>query len=160
VKNPKNPLIYIIDKSAAYRLQLKASLAAISLHNLQFFDNTEACLDFGGVPDIIILDDIQENECMSGIDFLRIYQNRYRKSIFLFLSTNNNLDDAVSAIKLGATDYVVKSKVGLNRLTRRIDKLVQSQLFDSKKKKFLKTAVFFLGTFSFLLATAIILYNL
>ena len=154
----KNPLIYIIDQSNSYRVLLQNNLAAIQLENLKAFQSIEECLDFGGKPDIIILDDQQANEGMSGIDFLRIYQSRYKRSEFLFLSSNTNLDDAVSAIKLGASEYIVKSKVGLKRLIKRIDKLVKSKALDQRKKKLLRAAVLCLGTFSFILAVAIILY--
>lgn len=123
------------------------------------FESIEDCLSCAGTPDIIILDDRQSNERLSGIDFLRIYQKKYSKSEFFFLSSNTNLDDAVSAIKLGATDYIVKSKIGLNRLVKRVESLIKTKASDKRKKVFLRASILSLGTFSFLLVLAVILYN-
>lgn len=113
----------------------------------------------GGSPDIIILDDLQGREHLSGMEFFRVYRDHYKESCFIFLSSNTSLEVAVEAIKLGAIDYILKSKTGIDRLVRKVDHLVSVNLRIRKRKRTLRAAALSLGMCSLLLAVAVLLYN-
>jgi DNA-binding NarL/FixJ family response regulator len=133
-------------------------MEALNYCNLQSFESVEDCIVTAGRPDIIILDDIQVNGQISGIDFMRIYGSRYPNTEFLFLSSNTNLDDAVSAIRLGAHDYIVKSKIGLSRLVKRVDRIVSSKAKSERMKLVFRAAFLSLGMSGLIFAVAVMLY--
>lgn len=158
LKNPKNPLIYVIDTNASYSKVIRGGLAALNYNNIDLFGNTGECLLAGGSPDIIILDNNQGMDHLSGIEFFRVYRKRFQNAHFLFLSSNPNLDIAVNAMKLGAYDYIVKSKLGLERLLERVDKLVNVYRKDLKRKFVHRLTLFSIGIFSLIFLLAIFIY--
>ena len=112
-----------------------------------------------GSPDIIILDNNQGKDHLSGVEFFRVYRQRYQTTHFLFLSSNTNLDIAVNAMKLGAYDYIIKSKLGLERLIVRVDKLVNVYRNDLRRKNFHHLTLFSIGILSMIFFVAIYLYT-
>ena len=132
---------------------------ALNYRNVDLFGSTGECLLAGGSPDIIILDNNQGNDHLSGLEFFRVYRKKFQRAHFLFLSSNTNLDIAVHAMKLGAYDYIIKSKLGLERLIERVDKLVNVYRKDLKRKYLHRITLLSLGMFSLIFILAIILYT-
>ncbi len=159
MKNPRNPLVYIIDRNASYRRLISNCLSALGLTRIERFENVTQCLQHGKQPDIIILDEHQENNHPRGLDFIRIYYPRYSDSHFIFLSSNTRLEDAVSAMKLGACDYIVKSKFGLDRLMSRVDQLMRVSKKIQNRNRILRAAIFSFFIGSLLLAVAVFVYE-
>lgn len=159
LKNPRNPLIYVIDTSTSYQKIIRSCLAALNYHNIDVFGSTGECLLAKGSPDIIILDNNLGKNHLSGIEFLRIYRKKYRTTHFLFLSSNTNLDIAVNAMKLGAYDYILKSKLGLERLIERIDKLVNIYRNDLRRRIFQLATLLSLGIIGLIFIVAILFYT-
>jgi len=152
------PLIYIIDKSRNYRHILSNCLMALGSSNVETFDNPQAALEKWANPDIIILDHETKEDHISGLDFFREYgDSRLKSTRFLFLSSNSSMHIAVSAIRLGAYDYILKSKAGLERLVAQVEKLVKIQVRNYRGKLILKFALYSLGIASVILGAAI--YN-
>lgn len=159
LKNPKNPHIYVIDKNPSYRKVIQGCLSALNYRNIELFDSTGECLLAGGSPDIIILDNNQDKDQLSGIEFFRVYRKKFQTAHFLFLSSNTNLDIAVKAMKLGAYDYIIKSKMGLEHLIERVDKLVNIYRKDLKRKNLHRITLISLGIFSLIYLLAILFYT-
>jgi DNA-binding response OmpR family regulator len=159
LKNPKNPLIYVIDTNASYRKVIQGGLSALNYNNINLFGSTGECLLANGSPDIIILDNNQGNDHLSGIEFFRVYRRKFQAAHFLFLSSNTNLDIAVNAMKLGAYDYIIKSKLGLERLLERVDKLVNVYRKDLKRRNLHRLTLISLGIFCLIFLLAIIHYT-
>jgi DNA-binding NtrC family response regulator len=158
LKNPKNPLIYVIDTNPSYRKVISGCLSALNYRNIDSFSTIGDCLLANGTPDIIILDNEQGEEHLTGLEFFRVYRKRFQQTHFLFLSSDNNLDVAVDAIKMGAYDYIVKSKIGLERLIERVDKLVKVYRNDLKRKHLYIFTLLSLGVLCIVFITAVLLY--
>lgn len=117
-----NPLIYIVDGSDTYRKIIVACLEALSNTNIRTFDDGESCFTaIGQIPEIIILDYNLGDGKWNGLEFMTEYTRINRSTKFIFLSSNTKVDVAVDAIRLGAIDYILKSKSGLTRLAKQID---------------------------------------
>lgn len=158
MKNPANPLIYIIDKNEGYKKILNACLKALKFNNLRTFESCEECLDSSEIPDIVILDHAMKEYHISGLDFLIRHKQKYASTHFLFFSSDASVDVAVRSIKWGASDYFIKSKKGLEQLILRFTKLIQSYREIRRKKLVYNAALFSLGIVSIVFAIAIILY--
>lgn len=158
MKNPKNPLIYVIEKNDSYRKIIRTCLGALNYHNINMFSDPGECLLASDSPDIIILDNNQGTEHISGVEFFRVYRQRFQSTHFLFLSSNTNLDIAVKAMKLGAYDYIIKSKMGLERLIERVDKLVNVYRNDLRRKLFHRLGLLSLGILGLIFIVSIYLY--
>lgn len=158
LRNPKNPLIYVIDSNDSYRKIIRSCLLALNYRNISLFKSTGECLVENNSPDIVILDNNLGPDRISGLEFFRIYRKRFEKSQFLFLSSNSDLEVAVNAMKLGAYDYIIKSKMGLEQLIERVDKLINVYRRDLKRRKFHRIALLSIGLFSLIFIFAIILY--
>lgn len=159
LRNPRNPLIFVIDSNASYRKIIRSCLKALNYCNIHLFQSTGECLLAEGSPDIIILDNNQGKDHLTGVEFFRIYRKKFQTAHFLFLSSNTNLDVAVNAMKLGAYDYIVKSKWGLERLIERVDKLVNVYRKDLRRKIIHRITLVTLGIFSIIFLLAILIYT-
>ena len=159
MKNQFNPTIFIIDPSHAYKKIIKNCLEALNYNNIYMFSNAEEIKDSKLSPNIIILDQELGPQKMKGLDFLKKYKTKYLNSHFIFLSSNTNLEIAVDSIKFGAFDYIIKSRIGLERLILKINGLVGNQIKLRSRTKIFKAAVVTLGMFSLIFLVAVILYN-
>ncbi len=159
MKNPANPLIYIIDSNSGYRKILDTCFNALKFSNLRTFETCEACLESDEIPDIIILDHAMKEYHISGLDFLISYKQQYSNTHFLFFSSDASVDIAVRSIKWGACDYFIKSKKGLEQLILRFNNLIQSYKLMRRKQFVYNAAIISLGMFSLVFAIAILLYN-
>jgi DNA-binding NtrC family response regulator len=155
-----DPVIHIVDRSRTYRKIVEECLTALGYSNVAAFENPEELLSFKLAPDIIILDHETDRAQLSGLEFFRQYGNsRFRHTRFIFLSSDTNLHIAVSAIRLGAFDYIVKSKQGLERLITHVEKLVESHRINYRRERFFNAALLSLGMVSFLFLLVIFLYS-
>lgn len=120
----KNLLIYVVDKSAGYRRIIAESLQEQGLCNYRLFDSGELCIT-SDLPkaDLVILDYNLGEGAWNGIEFMEEYERFSKDSSFLFLSSNSKMEIAVESIKMGALDYILKSKPGLVRLIKQVDKV-------------------------------------
>jgi two-component system, NtrC family, response regulator AtoC len=159
VKNSPNPIIFIIDHTVTYRKILTNCLEALNYKNIHAFSNCEEIKETLLSPDIIILDHELGLNHMKGLDFLKTHRNRYSETQFIFLSSSTNIDVVVDSIKCGAFDYIIKSRIGLERLIVKINGLVRHQTNQRSRKKILNVAVVSLGIVSLVLVVAVILYN-
>lgn len=159
MKNPANPLIYIIDNNSGYRKILDACFRALKFTNLRTFETCESCLESNETPDIIVLDHAMKEYHISGLDFLIRYKQHFSKTHFLFFSSDASVDIAVRSIKWGACDYFIKSKKGLELLILRFNNLIQSYKLMRRKQFIYNASIVSLGMFSLVFVIAILLYN-
>jgi len=159
VKNDNRPIVFIIDKNHSYREIIKTCLKALNITNIHTFTKSEEVINSKLPPDIIILDNELGQGNTMGSDFFISYKFTHPDTKFIFFSVNTNLALAVSLIRSGAFDYIVKSKEGLNRLTKRIAILVELQIKQKNSRKAFRTALLSLGMAGIVFIVAIILYN-
>lgn len=72
-------------------------------------------------PDIIVLDYLLPGK--SGLEILSEIRKVNPDGHIIFLSGQPDIEIALSAIKQGAVDYVVKNQLAFDRLIRKIDNL-------------------------------------
>jgi DNA-binding NtrC family response regulator len=126
--------------------------------NIQVFKSGEECTNAINLnPDIIILD--YSIEGISGLEFMKKVKATRPGIDFIFLSGQNDVEIAVTIMKLGAADYVVKNDKAPARLIRAIEQVI----LNTKKEKMNKG--FTIGVFGFfvlllLLIAGIILITL
>ena len=160
MRTRSKPRIHIIDKNSAYRKVIEGLIRALGYNCITSSECCEQLLSSKYRPDIIILDHKLGEENLSGLDFLRLYGSiRFPNTRFLFLSSCVDLDIAVTSIRSGAYDYILKSKEGLERLSKRLVLLVNAFQISCRKQKQLRTAIFSLGMFSLIFILVILLYN-
>jgi DNA-binding NtrC family response regulator len=159
VKNPANPLIYIIDSNANYRKILSTCLKALKYNNLKTFESCEDCLKTDNTPDIVILDHTMKEYHITGLDFLISYKQKYSDTDFLFFSSDPSVDVAVRSIKWGACDYFIKGRKGIEELIVRFNSLIKSYSVMRRKRIEYNVALVSLGMLSIIFAVAIFLYN-
>jgi DNA-binding NarL/FixJ family response regulator len=159
VKNPSHPLIFTIDNSPVYRKIIKSCLEALDYKNIHTYSNCEEMQSAKLTPDIIILDQDFGNKQMKGLDFFIRYKVTNPNVHFIFLSSNTKIEIAVDSIKFGAYDYIIKSRIGLERMVMRINGLVNNQKIIRAQKKVSNAVILSLGMFSIIFVTAVILYN-
>ena len=92
-------------------------------------------------PDIIILD--YSSEGMSGLELMKKVKLAHPSIDFIFLSAQNDVEIAISIMRLGASDYVVKNDKAPGRLVRAIEQAISN----TKKEKLNKG--FTIGVFGF-----------
>lgn len=155
-----NPVIHILDQSREYRRILEECLLTLGYSNVETFNDPDLMLEYRSKPDIIILDHEMGNARLSGLEFFRLYGHReFRTSKFIFLSSNLNPNIAVSAIRMGAFDYIIKSKMGLDRLINRVGKLVQAHREGYRKTLLFRVSLVSFSLLACVLALAVYFYN-
>lgn len=147
MQKTKNPLIFIIEESTIYKDLIVGYLKSNKFANIKEFKNGDECIsNLHQNPDIIILDySIQGN---SGLELMRKIKTIRPSIDFIFLSGQNDVEVAVSILKLGASDYVVKNDKAPKRLVNAIE---QAILTTNKQKQNKGFTIGVLGFFILLL---------
>jgi two-component system, OmpR family, response regulator len=115
-------LIYIIDNSQSYRKLVETCLEALNFTDIKTYDDSESCFtNMDQIPDIIILDYNLGDGRWNGLEFMSEFSRLSKNTRFIFLSSNTKIDIAVDSVRMGAVDYIIKSKSGLMRLVKQVD---------------------------------------
>ncbi len=98
--------IYIVDDEAIIREGL--TMALEENYNIKSFHNAESALKAlqTDLPDLVLLDIGLPG--MSGIDAISEIKKLYPEILIIMISAYEDIDTVISAMKLGAYDYVVK----------------------------------------------------
>ena len=159
MKLKSGPKIHIIDKSSSYRKVVAGMIHALGYSSITTSDSCEQFLSGKASPDIVILDYIMGEKRQTGLSFMQKYSAlKFPGTKFIFLSSCTNLDIAVSCIRSGAFDYIIKSKSGLERLVNRIELLVTTYYVNMRIKKQIRAAIVSLGMIGILFVLGILLY--
>lgn len=147
MQKTKNPLIFIIEESTIYKDLIVGYLKSNKFSNIKEFKNGDECIsNLHQNPDIIILDYSIEGN--SGLELMRKIKTTRPSIDFIFLSGQNDVEIAISILKLGASDYVVKNDKAPKRLVKAIE---QAILITNKQKQNKGFTIGVLGFFILLL---------
>ncbi len=147
MQKTKNPLIFIIEESTIYKDLIVGHLKSNKFANIKEIKNGEECISNLHLnPDIIILD--YSIEGSSGLELMRKIKTTRQNIDFIFLSGQNDIEVAISILKLGASDYVVKNDKAPKRLVKAIE---QAILVTNKEKQNKGFTIGVLGFFILLL---------
>lgn len=125
MQKTKNPLIFIIEESTIYKDLIVGHLRSNKFTNIKEFKSGDECLDQLSLnPDIIILD--YSIEGISGLELMKKIKATHSSIDFIFLSGQNDVEIAISILKLGASDYVVKNEKAPVRLVRAIEQTISN----------------------------------
>jgi len=136
MQNQDYPLIFIVEDNSIYNKFIANHLRSKKFNRIESFLSGEECLkNLYKKPDIVIQDYLLNG--ISGLDVLKTSKKRSPDSEFIFLSGQDNLNVAVSSIKNGAFDYVVKDRFALEKLIGNINEImkIQSGRFQNKNSK-------------------------
>ncbi len=125
MQKTKNPLIFIIEESTIYKDLIVGHLRSNKFANVKEFKSGEECLaQLSLNPDIIILD--YSIDGISGLELMKKIKANHPSIDFIFLSGQNDVEIAISILKLGASDYVVKNEKAPARLVRAIEQTISN----------------------------------
>jgi len=129
--------IFVTDDEPAIRSALVKRLSRRQ-HQVKGFDSGDALLDAldRDIPDLILLD--LKMPGLSGLDTLKELQPKSPHSLVIMLTAYGTVQDAVEAMKLGAADFVQKSRLNLEELRRLLDGAATDE--GTGKKRVMSTA--------------------
>jgi DNA-binding NtrC family response regulator len=135
MQRTKNPLIFIVQENVIYKELLVGYLQQKKFNNIKTFRTTEECLKaIPQKPDIIVLD--YSFQGMTGLELMKRVKAEHPEIDFVFLSGQNDVEIAVSIMKLGAADYIVKNNKAPDTLVHSIDFLLSRSQVEKVKKGF------------------------
>jgi DNA-binding NtrC family response regulator len=139
--------IYIVDDEQSLAKGLAMSLAKD--YQTQFYVNAETALGAmeNDVPDLVLLD--IGLPAMNGVDALRVIKTDHPDVVVIMITAFEDIETVVSAMRLGAYDYVVKP-IQMNTLEVTIKNALESirlrKEVQSLQEKYLKENLpFFVG---------------
>lgn len=131
----KDLRIFLVDDDVFCLNLYQQFLNKLGYGQIECFSSGKECLDnLMKRPDIIFLDYNMEE--MNGIDVLQSIKVFDKEITVVFISGQESVEIAVDALKYGAFDYIVKSKITLELLKTTIDKIsVEKGIHHAPAKK-------------------------
>ncbi len=125
MKKTFNPTIFIIDSNPVYGKLVMQYLEVADYKEILIFTDVDECLNYLDLhPDIIISEFYHANPIVSGLNFLETIHRRSPGTDVIFFTSQTDVELAVKAIRLGAAEFIVKSKYAPDTLLRKVNKLV------------------------------------
>jgi len=119
--------LFLVDDDAVYLKLLEIEFLQHGDFVIETYATGELCLEtLSHNPDIIILDyylDGVEKNAMNGIETLDKIKAVNPNTPVVMLSSQDNIDIAISSMHHGAFDYVVKSETAFLRLQKIITRI-------------------------------------
>lgn len=115
--------IFIVDDQPAFRNALEKQLSRLQYRVRSFSSGQELLLAVEEeVPDVVLLD--LKMPGMSGLDVLKTLHQKVPETVIILLTAYGTVEDAVSAMKLGAFDFLIKT-VDLESVEPVIDRALE-----------------------------------
>ena len=115
--------IFIVDDQPAFRNALEKQLSRLRFRVRSFSSGQDLLLAIEEeTPDIILLD--LKMPGMSGLDVLKTLHPKVPETVIILLTAYGTVEDAVSAMKLGAFDFLIKT-VDLESVEPVIDRALE-----------------------------------
>jgi len=100
--------VFIVDDQPAFRNALEKQLSRMQYRVRSFSSGQELLLAVEEeMPDIVLLD--LKMPGMSGLEVLRALRPKSPETVIILLTAYGTVEDAVSAMKLGAFDFLIKT---------------------------------------------------
>ncbi|KIC62204.1 response regulator [Chryseobacterium taiwanense] len=135
--NNQNLKFFIVDDDKFCATVYEQYLKNLHYEDITSFSNGEECLDeLYQKPDIIFLDHNMED--LNGFEVLKKIK-RYDPNIYVIMvSAQENIDMAVTALKYGAFDYLVKDANVCEKITEATEKIlkIKEEISQDKLKGF------------------------
>jgi DNA-binding NtrC family response regulator len=155
LKSACNPTIFIVDSNPVYGKLVQQYLEIADYKETLIFSNAGECLNYLDLqPDIIISEFHQPDPVISGLNFLKIIKKESPQSDVVFFTSHTNLENAIKAIRMGAAEYILKSKYAPDSLIRKVNKIINRRhelLLNTRARNRLMASVGFLIILTLLL---------
>lgn len=139
----KKKTVFIVDGDPASSKKLKLHFEALDFEVMSFTTGSEMMPFLQSTPSLILLaHDLKEQN--TGLDYLRLIRELKRDVPVLFLLSQNDLDKAVHALRLGAAFYLEK----INASFTSIKSILYDLDLDKKRKYWSALRTFRQGVFS------------
>jgi len=117
-------VIFIVDNNSLFRRITVQYLNAADFDEILTFSDADECLKYIDLqPDIIVTELYYGENKINGIGLLTRIKTLSPKTKVIFLSSSRDLECAIQSVRLGAVDFIVKSKLALDKLILRIKQL-------------------------------------
>lgn len=138
----KNLLIYVVEDNKMFNKVVTEFLKKQGYKRVKSFLKGKECVDTvrgGESPDIVVQD--YHLSDLTGIDVLLNVKKHSKRSEFIFLTANEDMEVAVNSIKYGAFDYIIKDNdLALKKVLNKIGKV--SRLIElERRNRIIKTAI-------------------
>jgi DNA-binding NtrC family response regulator len=132
--------VCIVDDDEMYLHALKHNLeGSDGMIKVQTFNTGEGCLEyiFKSTPDAIVLDyylDETGRNDMTGMNMLMKIKEIKEQVPVIMLSGQKDLEVAVSCMKMGACDYIIKNQESIMRLRQGVGNMISAKERQKKMK--------------------------
>jgi DNA-binding NarL/FixJ family response regulator len=141
IANQKSKVkVFVVDDDPLYRKAIEHQLGKYTAYDFYSFDTgEESLIQLQKInPDIIILDYRLNDfnpKAKSGLEILKRIK-RVRPDIpILMVSDSENIDMAIKSIRYGAADYILKNDNAFARLSKDINKVLNSSMHKNWEKQ-------------------------
>jgi DNA-binding NtrC family response regulator len=152
----KKYLIFVVEDNNTYNHLVVGHLGKSGFTNVKSFSSGKDCIEAvlnKEVPNIIIQDYFM-NE-MNGLEVLQKVKKIIPDTEFIFLTGNEDIEVAVTTMKSGAYDYVIKDNVALDKVVNKIQKIIKVFELERKNKQ-----IQFLVRMFVLLVSVVIVFSI
>lgn len=112
-----NPLIFIVDDDPIFHRLIKSILNINNFTNILSCFTGEDCIErLSEQPNYIFLD--YNLDGLNGLDVLEKIKSQCPNTHVIMISAQEKIDVAVNALKLGATDYIIKDNTVFSKLRK------------------------------------------
>ena len=131
MSNAQNLKFFIVDDDPFYRMLYNQHLLNLGFRDNILMDNGEDCLNrLHMEPDIIFLD--YNMPPSNGIEILQKIKKTNPNIYILLISGQTDIQVALSALKHGAADYIVKGEEDLDMISGVLNKILTTRAPISK----------------------------
>ena len=156
----KSMLIFVVEDNLLFNKMVSDYLRKQNFANLKSFVSGQDCIKAvkqGEFPDIVIQDYFLDD--MNGVEVMKAVKKKSKKSEFIFLTANTDIEVVIDSMKLGALDYIVKDKGDvLNRLGEKVHKVTKLILIKRKNRNLRIAMIFSLIVLSLIIISGLLLY--
>lgn len=127
--------IFLVDDDTLCLTLYQQFLKQLGYSNVELFDSGNDCID-GLVehdPDVIFLD--YNMEGMNGLDVLKKIKQFNEDTIVYFISGQEDIEVAVTAMKHGAADYIIKASLNPEKMKLIMEKIEEKRPGNIKQSK-------------------------
>jgi polysaccharide export outer membrane protein len=130
--------IFIAEEDSNTLQMYQQHLGSIGYHHVFLFEDGNVCLNhMHEQPDVIFLD--QRMRIQQGVEILKKIKAANPDIYVVFISGADEIQSAVTSLKYGAFDFIVKGTGELNRLDQVLSKISELwQLLLNKRKQMTK----------------------
>lgn len=122
---------FIVDDDPFWTTILTQILTDLGYENIVTFNNGKDCVEHLHLnPSLVFLDYQMEN--MDGLEVLQKIKNYYPGIGIVFCTAHEDLSVAVSAMKNGSFDYLLKSNATNKEVASIIESMGEKQIFADK----------------------------